>query len=265
MLEILSNPIRRAILEIASFNGSVTYSDLSKNLRLKAGSVYHHINALGDLLEQKSDKSYALTSKGKHAIEYLQFLGDHSSIKELDSQETSLFFTELSPLIRYFTIHPRRSMVEIGFLFVIAVTLGSEISVGVFGSFLIPLSESNLLSSVFLAILGWLFIFVVSEVFLLFFYNIKVENHFRLFSGISMFLLGPTILLIGLYLLIVHLQIKTIDLTIGILVEGLLQVWMILAISTSIEENTKATFSQSLVVALLLNYVLLVSMFLFIL
>ncbi|MHA2499572.1 MAG: hypothetical protein ACXAEL_08410, partial [Candidatus Hodarchaeales archaeon] len=65
--------MRRAILELMSYNDSVTYSLLSSELNLKAGSVYHHLNSLslGGLLEQRSDKSYTLTLKGKQAVDYL--------------------------------------------------------------------------------------------------------------------------------------------------------------------------------------------------
>jgi DNA-binding transcriptional ArsR family regulator len=267
ILEIVSNPVRRTILELLSINESATYSLLSSELNLKAGSVYHHINSLstGGLLEQKADKSYALTMKGKQAVEYLRLLDDPTSMYRKEVSSVSYSSSSLSPVIRYFTSHPLRSLLEIGFLFVVAVALGSEIDVGVFGTFLVPLQDESLIFNVFLAILGWFSILAVCEAALFLFYKVRVDKHLNLIAGISASLIGPTIVLIGLYLVVNHLGVETINVEIAILVEGILQLWMVLTISAGINETTKASFSQSLVIALFLNYILLVALFLLIL
>lgn len=250
-----------------SYNDSVTYSLLSSELDLKAGSVYHHLNSLslGGLLEQRSDKSYALTLKGKQAVDYLKFLDDPVSLEPREKLTRDPAISQLSPFIRYFTAHPKRSLLEIGFLFIIAVFLGSEISVVVFGTFVVPIASDPLLSGIFLAVLGWLVILLVSEVILRFVYNVEVNNHLNLLSGISSSLIGPTVLLIGLYLFVNNLSVRNIDLGIAIFAEALLQIWMVSTISAGINETTKASFSQSLVIALVINYLLLASLFLFVL
>ncbi|MHA2369865.1 MAG: hypothetical protein ACXADX_13685, partial [Candidatus Hodarchaeales archaeon] len=252
---------------LMSYNDSVTYSLLSSELNLKAGSVYHHLNSLslGGLLEQRSDKSYTLTLKGKQAVDYLKFLDDPISLESKERRERSETISQLSPFIQYFTAHPRRSLLEIGFLFIIAVALGSEISVGVFGTFIVPVTSDPWISGVFLAMVGWFIILLVSEVTLRFFYNVEVDNHLNLLSGISSSLIGPTVMLIGLYLFVNNLSVENIDLGIAIFAEALLQIWMVLTISAAINETTKASFSQSLVIALIINYLLLASLFLFVL
>lgn len=250
-----------------SYNDSVSYSLLSSELDLKAGSVYHHLNSLslGGLLEQRSDKSYALTLKGKQAVDYLKFLDDPASLGPPEKLTRDPAISQLSPFIQYFTAHPKRSLLEIGFLFIIAIFLGSEISVGVFGTFIVPIASDPLSSGIFLAVLGWSVILLVSEVTLRFVYNVEVNNHLNLLSGISSSLIGPTVMLIALYLFVNNLSVGNIDLGIAIFAEALLQIWMVLTISAGINETTKASFSQSLVIALVINYLLLASLFLFVL
>ncbi len=260
LLEVLSNPVRRAILELM-VDLPITYSELSKYLDLKAGSIYHHINTLGDLVEQQSNKSYKLTDKGKHAIEYLKILdGEIKEKKKQVTQSDSVNspLENLTPFIQYFTHHPYRSLIEVSFLFLFAVFLGSEISIAVVGSFLIPLSNNDVTNYFLLSLAGWFLIIGITEISLYVIYNIRTDKHLELIAAISSSLIGPTIALAFLYININHVGIEKIDEGIALLILGIIQLWMILTITAGIKETTALSFSQALVIAISTNYIFLV-------
>jgi hypothetical protein len=62
---------RRIITEIGD-NQSSSFTKLKKALDVSTGTIYHHLDALSELIEQKEDKKYYLTELGQLAFNYLQ-------------------------------------------------------------------------------------------------------------------------------------------------------------------------------------------------
>ncbi|MEM1550171.1 MAG: helix-turn-helix domain-containing protein [Candidatus Methanomethylicia archaeon] len=69
--QVLSNPIRRKIIEILGARGSAGLRELMDNLGVSAGSVYYNIELLGDLVRREGDKRFILTEKGWMAYRLL--------------------------------------------------------------------------------------------------------------------------------------------------------------------------------------------------
>jgi len=53
-------------------NQSSSFTKLKKALDVSTGTIYHHLDALSELIEQKEDKKYYLTELGQLAFNYLQ-------------------------------------------------------------------------------------------------------------------------------------------------------------------------------------------------
>jgi len=68
----LSHEIRRKMLEIIGDNGFASFTTLKKQLKVSTGTIYHHLETLSQLIEQKLDKKYYLTDLGQHAYKYIK-------------------------------------------------------------------------------------------------------------------------------------------------------------------------------------------------
>ena len=60
------------MIEIIGENGYSSFTILKKELRVSTGTIYHHLDALSQLIEQKSDKKYYLTDLGQLAYNSLK-------------------------------------------------------------------------------------------------------------------------------------------------------------------------------------------------
>ncbi|MEM2941305.1 MAG: hypothetical protein QW304_07155 [Thermoproteota archaeon] len=61
----LSYGKRRALIIKLGESGPMGIKDLKRELGLSTGSLYHHLLALGELVEQTSDRKYVLSEQGK--------------------------------------------------------------------------------------------------------------------------------------------------------------------------------------------------------
>ena len=90
----LSHEIRRKIIKIIGDNEFTSFTHLKRELGVSTGTIYHHLDSLSELIEQKKNKKYYLTDLGIHA---------HNSLKEnIETIETpSLVNREFnSPLLK---------------------------------------------------------------------------------------------------------------------------------------------------------------------
>jgi hypothetical protein len=67
----LGHEIRREIIKNIGENGHSSFTNLKKTLRVSTGTIYHHLETLSQLIEQKKNKKYYLTDLGKYAFESL--------------------------------------------------------------------------------------------------------------------------------------------------------------------------------------------------
>ena len=64
--------MRRKIINIIGENKFSSFTLLKKELKVSTGTIYHHLDTLSQLIEQKDDKKYYLTELGLHAYDSLK-------------------------------------------------------------------------------------------------------------------------------------------------------------------------------------------------
>jgi len=68
----LGHELRRKIIKIIGDNDFSSFTILKKELKVSTGTIYHHLESLSQLIEQKEDKKYYLNDLGVHAYNSLQ-------------------------------------------------------------------------------------------------------------------------------------------------------------------------------------------------
>jgi DNA-binding transcriptional ArsR family regulator len=83
----LGHPIRKAIIEFLSENGEAGFKDLKESLKVTVGTLYYHLEILGDLITQNERRKYVLTEKGKAAKKLLESGAEVQAVNTLTSTE----------------------------------------------------------------------------------------------------------------------------------------------------------------------------------
>jgi len=65
---LIGNPLRRRILEIIAERGSITASELRKELDISFGTLYYHLKLMEKYLERGSNKELRLSPEGWRAL-----------------------------------------------------------------------------------------------------------------------------------------------------------------------------------------------------
>ncbi|MHA1697209.1 MAG: winged helix-turn-helix domain-containing protein [Promethearchaeota archaeon] len=77
--EALNHAVRRKIISIIGGQGSASFTDFKKELKIGTGTLYHHLDVLAPLIYQKKDKKYYLNNLGKLTLKFMEenihFLG----------------------------------------------------------------------------------------------------------------------------------------------------------------------------------------------
>ena len=68
----LSNEIRRELLSYIGEKHVVSFTEIQSRFQMKVGTLYHHIDTLGDLITQDQTKRYLLTEKGRRAYALIE-------------------------------------------------------------------------------------------------------------------------------------------------------------------------------------------------
>jgi DNA-binding transcriptional ArsR family regulator len=161
---ILNHPIRRKILRLIAEKGYATFTDFKNTLNLKVGTLYYHLDILGDLISQDDQKRYLLTS---HGIEALKLMERSEDIIRTD--ETVLFKAfyaiSLKPIVDYILEKPKEFL-PFGILIVFLlsyVTFLAELNTVLL---FFTTSSVSLFSMVFiLSFVRWLYIYLFIEIF----------------------------------------------------------------------------------------------------
>ncbi len=76
IFKALSNPIRRNLVSFigdkSRYGDSVSFTQIQQEFKMKVGTLYHHLDSLGDLITQDEKKKYLLTSKGVQAYNLIE-------------------------------------------------------------------------------------------------------------------------------------------------------------------------------------------------
>jgi DNA-binding transcriptional ArsR family regulator len=81
LAKVIDHPIRARIIDLLGERGPLGWKELSTELGVKTGALYHHLDTLEGLVERDSSKKYALTKSGRivysrtsesHTIDALQ-------------------------------------------------------------------------------------------------------------------------------------------------------------------------------------------------
>ena len=61
---VLSNPIKRRIIEVVAERGAASFTDLRRDLNISVGALYYNLDGLKDYITKDSNRRYVLTEKG---------------------------------------------------------------------------------------------------------------------------------------------------------------------------------------------------------
>ena len=68
----LSNEIRRDLLVFIGGKMVVSFTEIQQRFGTKVGTLYHHLDTLGNLITQNATKKYLLTEKGRRAYALIE-------------------------------------------------------------------------------------------------------------------------------------------------------------------------------------------------
>jgi hypothetical protein len=161
---VLNHPIRRKILRLIAEKGYATFTDFKNTLNLKVGTLYYHLDNLGDLISQDDQKRYLLTSLGIEALKLME-RSENITITEDTVLFKAFYGISLKPIVDYILEKPKEFL-PFGILIVFLlsyVTYLAELN-----TILLFFTKSSvaLLSMVFiLSFIRWLYIYLFIEIF----------------------------------------------------------------------------------------------------
>ncbi len=233
---------------------------------MSTGTIYHHLDTLSTLIEQKEDKKYYLTDLGRLAYNSLL-----DNIKTISSPSESRDFQ--SPIIKgLMFLTPKKIIAfdEKNKLFVILITatligLGAVLCglTGLFSFLLyfIPFpSEINLsdintrifISIVF--ILNFLVYFLIVEGLCRIFYK-KKENSLKFFESFGI-IFFPIVCYLAIHL--IFMSFGVIDTAIFNGIDNVMliffQVWSLWLLTFNLNKNKKLKIENGLIISFILHY-----------
>ncbi len=232
---------------------------MKKELKVSTGTIYHHLETLTNLIEQRNDKKYYLTELGVYAYNSLK--DNIETIKSPDFAHREL----KSPILRklmwltsqrfiQFVKEDRLYVLLISLVIIICGTILSGLSSFYsFFLFYIEVDYYQMLLS-FSFILNFLIFFTVVEVISRLF-NRKDNNTLKFFLS-SAIIQFPMI-----FYLILHFILKILNLLennfasfLDKFILIIFQVWSLWLLSYSLCVNKGLKIENSLIISLLLHY-----------
>jgi hypothetical protein len=254
----LGHELRRKIIKIIGDNEFSSFTLLKKELGVSTGTIYHHLDTLSELIEQKEDKKYYLKELGVHAynslkddIELIREKG--FAIREFKSpflrRLTSKRFIQFKKEDRIYAI-----LISIGIL-IIGTILSRVNQFYPLLLFFIETNENNLELNfqIFLILsflLNFIIYFIIIEGISRLFYN-KNENTVNFFISFAIVFFPMILYLLLLYIEIFNISfINFLDKVLMII----LQVWSLWLLSYSMSVKKGLKIETTLIVSLLLHY-----------
>jgi len=261
----LGHELRRKIIKIIGDNEFSSFTLLKKELGVSTGTIYHHLDTLSELIEQKKDKKYYLKELGVHAYNSLK-----DDIKLI--REKGFAIREFkSPFLRRLMVITSKRFIQFkkeDRIYAILISVGILI-IGTILSrlnqfyplllFFIETNEYNLeLNFQILLILSFLLNFIIYFITIegisRLFYN-KNENTLNFFISFAIVFFPMILYLLSHYIFIyfgiIHISfINFLDKILMIM----LQVWSLWLLSYSMSVKKGLKIETTLIVSLLLHY-----------
>lgn len=236
-------------------------------MKVSTGTIYHHLEALSQLIEQGNDKKYYLTELGEHAYESLKnnienIISPDFSAREFNSPILkSLMFLTPKRFINYeggYRIYSVILSICILSLGIILSNLNNFFPLFLFFFDLSQLSQSNnlalqvLFGTVF--ILNFLFYYFINEIVCRLIYKRKENTVKFLFSFSLTFY--PNIIYLAIHFLFKELDFLLIS-AVSILDNILMiifQVWSLWLLTYNLIVNKHLKVESALIISLLIHY-----------
>jgi hypothetical protein len=258
----LSHEIRRKIIKIIGDNEFTSFTHLKKELNVSTGTIYHHLETLSDLIEQKQDKKYYLQELGTYAYNSLK--ENIETIKAPQREFKSLFLNKLMVLTskrfinfnkkdRIFTLLISIGIIVLGTIFCILNGFTS------FFLFFIEINIENvdLIFQILIKIsfiLNFFAFFVILEMISRIFYK-KTENTLDFLTSFAL-IQFPMIIYLLLHTIFNYTALNSINIVnfIDQILMIVFQVWSLWILSYSLSVKKGIKIENSLIISLLLHY-----------
>lgn len=260
----LSHEIRRKIINIIGDEENTSFTKLKEVLEYSTGTIYHHLEVLRELVYQKKNKKYYLTSLGTHAYKFLQ--------QNIDTLESTKITDEKikSPFVKgILNFTPKKLFLEdpqkypLALVISITTLLACTILAGLSGmvSFVLFFQEYaptpallsadvQFISSIVFVINFFIF-FGLTELFCYIFYE-KSENSLKILLNLG------TIYFPILIYLVIHYIIFVFELTFLSILDDMLliffQIWSLWLLTYNLSVNKYIKIERALIVSLLIHY-----------
>jgi hypothetical protein len=261
--KVLSNPHRRRIIEMIGPEGKTSFTELRKDLGMSVGALYHHIDALGDLITQDYQHKYVLTRQGKQVYKLMietsdQFSFSPSAYGGKHSASTSKLFAGIAEIF-----FPKRLLLSVSDkpvlyipLAAIIVAFGAWVAIQANLRFLLVFPDSQATMSPFLGavffIVSWLVLFGLCDLLSTFVFGRK-GGDLSLLVGSSVAFL-PLILFSGLWYLLRTIRFDTSGMVVPVLLV-LFQLWTIVVLSCAISLSKGLRMERSALVSFIVTYI----------
>ncbi|MCG3216032.1 MAG: winged helix-turn-helix transcriptional regulator [Candidatus Heimdallarchaeota archaeon] len=255
MLKVLSNPIRRKILEFIA-EGGATYTDLTETFELKSGPLYHHLRQMKQFVYQDEHKRYLLTEEGNKVIEILYGRDQHSYFSITETKKHKVFSIgkfSFTPFVGFFAKNPIHALIEFVILAGASVFIGFGNKILIVGNFVVNYDVPLWLAYISL-VASWFFIAGFAEVLSRFVYK-KKKNVLALLSTTNLIFIPSFlfILIVGIIGWISGLTI-VIPSVVLLILHGFFQIWSFLILITSIGLLKELSIEKAALISMIVSY-----------
>jgi hypothetical protein len=258
----LGHDIRRKIIKIIGDNEYTSFTYLKKELGVSTGTIYHHLETLSELIEQKEDKKYYLKELGVYAYNSLK--DNIETIKFPQREFRSPILKKLMVLTsKRFILFNKEDRIYTILISVAIIILGTFFSyLNDFNSFLLFFIDANtdkllLFYQIIVYlnfILNFFAFFIIVESISRIFYK-KYENSLNFLISFAL-IQFPMILYLILHFIIESAGLITISIFnfIDKILMIIFQVWSLWLLSYSLSVKKGIKIENSLIISLLLHY-----------
>ncbi len=266
----LSHEIRRKIIKLIG-NQGCSFTTLKKALMTSTGTIYHHLEALKDLIYQEKNKKYHLTTLGGHAYKILdRNIDTIESTKVSDRRLKSPLAKNLLSLTpkKLFLRNPKDDILLI--MMTLAIILMCAILAGLsgLGTFLLFFQETVelpmtldpfsqlILGLIF--VLNYFILFALAELFCFLFYG-KRENSIKLLLNFGLIYI-PILIYLVIHFILVIFELNYLTILDNILLI-FFQIWSLWLLTFNLSVNKYIRIERALIVSLIIHYGAFITLF----
>ncbi|MFX1455989.1 MAG: hypothetical protein ACFFDB_11510 [Promethearchaeota archaeon] len=258
----LSHEIRRKIIKIIGDNEFTSFTHLKRELNVSTGTIYHHLETLSDLIEQKQDKKYYLKELGTYAYQSLK--DNLETIKAPHREFKSEFLNKLMVFTsKRFIVFNKKDRIYTLLISIGIILIGTIFSIlNGFTSFFLFFIENNVQSlELFLQILinasfviNFFAFFLIVELIARIIYK-RSENTLNFLASFAL-IQFPMIIYLILHYVFKVLALNSLSIVnfIDQVLMIVFQVWSLWLLSYSLSVKKGLKIETSLIISLLLHY-----------